>query len=171
MKKTVLRYGLLSTLTLVGISLYTWLTLGPKSDYAVYEVIGYASMVLAMVFVFFGIRHYRNKVNNGVLSFGRGLKVGVLIVLVPTLIFGVFDALYTTVINPGFMDSYYENQLSKAKQTLSPADYELQVAEAKAEREMFGNPVVLFLVMSLTVFMIGMIATVISTLILKRARV
>jgi hypothetical protein len=48
-------------------------------------------MLLAMVFVFLGIRHFRDHENEGMLTFGQGLKIGVLIVLIPAVAFGLFD--------------------------------------------------------------------------------
>ncbi len=64
------------------------------------------------------IRQYRDQVNGGTLSFGQGLKVGMTIVLLPALLFGVFDVLYTKLFNPGFWDEYGAAELAKMKASL-----------------------------------------------------
>ncbi|HYE56844.1 MAG TPA: DUF4199 domain-containing protein [Chitinophagaceae bacterium] len=169
MKKTVLRYGLLASVTVVGLFVFGFTVLR-KMGYESQEVYGYTSMVLALLFVFFGIRHYRDKVNNGVLSFGKGMKVGTLIVLIPALAFGIFDVLYVLVFNPEFFDQYMEHQLKSMKETMSAAEFEVAAKQLAVQQEMFSNPLITFTVMFLTVFMIGIIVTVISSLILRRAR-
>jgi hypothetical protein len=168
MKKTVLRYGLLSSLVIVILFLLSFMIFH-DTNFAAQEVFGWASMVISLLFVFFGIKHYRDKENGGILSFGQGMKIGVLIVLIPALVFGVFDILYVTVINPGFMETYYQHSLTQLQQSLPAADFEKEKVKLQAQMDMFSNPVVNGLVMALTVFMIGLIVTVISSLILRRS--
>jgi hypothetical protein len=167
MKKTVLRYGLFSAITIVILFTASWFIFR-DSNFEAQEVFGYTSMVLSLLFVFFGIKHYRDKENGGQLTFGQGMKVGLLIVLIPALIFGIFDIFYTTVLNPGFLDRYYTAEVAKMQQSLSASEFQAAKAELDAEKEMFSKPGVAPLVMFLTVFIIGVIVTVISSLILKR---
>jgi len=159
MKQTVLRYGLWSGLVICLLFLASFLIFH-DTNFEAQEVFGYTSIILSLLFVFFGMRHYRDKVNNGVLSFGRGMKVGTLIVLIPSLIFGLFNILYVIVINPGFYKRYMEHM----KETMPAAEYQV----AAKEMEMWANPMFSFAIMAVTVFMIGMIVTVISSLILRR---
>src|SRR5258705_10395628 len=107
MKSTVLRYGIYTMLTIILLSAVHFFLVVPNFKSANAEVAGYLTMLLSMIFVFAGIKHYRDKVNNGVLSFWQGLKIGALILLIPSVAFGLFDILYTEVINPGWMDNYY----------------------------------------------------------------
>lgn len=167
MKKTVLRYGMLSALTIVVLFTLSWL-IYHDSNFEAQEVFGYASMVLSLLFVFFGIKHYRDKENGGQLSFGQGMKVGLLIVLIPALIFGVFDIIYTTFMNSGFMERYYTAEVAKMQQTMSASEFQAAKATLDSQKEFFSNPLVAAGVMFLTVFIIGVIITVISSLILKR---
>ena len=134
------------------------------------EIAGYLSMILSMIFVFMGIRYYRDHVNNGILSFGQGLKVGVLIVLVPSIAFGLFDLLYTEVLNPSWGDDYYGYYVQKIKESAPANQVESKLKELQEQREMFGNPVFQFLLMALTVFIIGFIVTIISSLALMKKK-
>lgn len=168
MKKTVARFGLFSGIVIVVLFFLSWMIFRNDTEYGIREVFGYASIVISLLFVFFGIKHYRDKENGGRLSFGKGMKVGVLITLVPALMFGLFNALYVVVLNPDFMKTYYSHYLAEMQKTMTPDKFELARAEMEKEWAMFSNPVISSFVMFLTVFIIGVIITVISSFILKR---
>jgi hypothetical protein len=125
-------------------------------------------MILSMIFVFMGIRHYRDHVNNGALSFSQGLRVGLLIVLIPAVFFGLFDLLYTEVLNPSWADEYYGFQADKIKASVPPEQLQAKLDKLQKDREMFNNPAFQFLLMAGTVFIIGFIVTIISSLTLRR---
>lgn len=167
MKKTAFRYGLYGALTICVLSLLAWLV-GVNLEYTTQEVIGYASMVVSLSFVYFGIKHFRDKENGGKVSFKKALTIGVLISLITALIFGVLDIIYVEYINPEFMDDYYNHSIAQMKSTLPTAEYEAKVAELEAQKEMFMNPLFTFMVMGMTVFVIGFIISLVSALLLQR---
>jgi hypothetical protein len=170
MKSTIFRYGIYSTLTIVAISAIQFFVILPNVSYDISEISGYLTMVLSMVFVFAGIRHYRNHVNNGTLTFGQGMKVGILIVLIPSVAFGLFDLLYTEVLNPSWLNDYYNHYKEKLISS-TPADKLAgKLSEMEKMKEVFSNPVFQFLLMAGTVFIIGLIATIISALTLRRTK-
>ena len=168
MKKTALRYGLFSATVLIVLFIIGFLAFGSADAYEAQEILGYSSMVISMLFVFFGIKHFRDHVNGGHLSFGKGMKMGLLIIIIPSLAFGLFDLLYAYVINPGALDKYYDYQLSKMQASMTASEFNAERAKMESAKAMFSNPAVNFLVMTLTVFIIGVIASVISSLILRR---
>lgn len=149
--------------------LLSFLVFGNSTDFGTREVVGYAAIVISLLFVFFGIRHYRDKENGGTLSFGKGLQAGVLITLIPAAVFGLFSVVHTEVIDPNFTETYYSHYLAEQQKMLSPEKFEQVKAEFEAQRAMFENPVFNFFLMFLTVFVIGLIITVISSLVLKRS--
>src|SRR4029077_2172666 len=86
MKRTVLIFGVISGL----VSAVTMLATLPfmhkiSSDKAL--IIGYTTIVLAGLLVFFGIRSYRDNVSGGKLTFARGLAVGILISLLSNCLY------------------------------------------------------------------------------------
>lgn len=173
MKKIVLRYGTYGILIILVFFIMTWITYGNSlnKDFAIQEVIGYAAIFIATIFVFFGLKHYRDHENNGKLSFGEGIKLGLLIILFPAAAFALFDVLYVLFVAPDFLDTYYNYQLEEMRKTLPASTVELKRKEMESQKEMFSNPVVQFIVMFLTVFLIGVIVTVISSLVLKRQKI
>ncbi|MBL7741422.1 MAG: DUF4199 domain-containing protein [Chitinophagaceae bacterium] len=170
MKPVVYRYGLYAALAIVVLSAVHFFFLFPVLSWTGAEVAGYLTMILSMIFVFMGIRHYRDHVNQGFLSFGQGLKTGVLIVLIPAVFFGLFDLFYTEVLNPKWADEYYGYHIQKIKETVPADKVAARLQKLQEERDMFGNPIFQFLLMAATVFVIGLIATIISTLTLRRSR-
>ncbi len=60
MKKTIIRYGLYGG-TVICVLFLLSLYLADGLDFGAQEVIGYASMVVALSFVYFGIRHFRDR--------------------------------------------------------------------------------------------------------------
>lgn len=171
MKSVIFRYGIFAGLTIVVLGVISFFFLQPpKVSWAAAEVAGYLTMILAMVFVFAGIRHYRDHVNNGALSFGQGMKIGILIVLIPSVAFGLFDILFTEVIDPTWVETYYRDYIARAKASTPPDEWEAKLKQLENEKEMFSNPVFQFVVMGGTVLIIGLIATIISSLTLMRKK-
>jgi len=76
--------------------------------------------------------------------------------------------LYTEVLNPDFMDDYYGEVVETMRANLPAAELDAQLAQLEAEREQFSNPFISFTIMSATVFIIGCIVTLLSSLIVQR---
>ena len=167
MKKTILRYGTYGSILLTilfSLSLY----IGEYFSYSAREVIGYTTMVLSLSFIFFGIKHYRDQENGGVVSFGTSLKMGVLISLIVSLVFGIIDVIYIEFINPEFMTEYYAHSVETLKNSVPPEEFQEKLKELEAQKEFFSSSFMSFLVMSMTVFVLGFIISLISALFLQR---
>jgi uncharacterized membrane protein (DUF106 family) len=170
MKPIIYRYGIYAGLTIILLSTVHFFLIMPFVSFALAEVAGYLTMLLSMVFVFAGIRHYRDHYNNGMLRFSQGLKIGAFIVLIPSVAFGLFELLYTRVINPGWQMEYFNTMVAQVKKTASPEKLDAELKKLEQSRELFSNPVFEFLLMTLTVFVIGFIVTIISSLTLRRVK-
>jgi len=168
MKKTILRYGFYGIATICLLSLLIW-ALVDVVDNTTGEVIGYSSMVVSLLFVYFGIKHFRDKENNGIITFAKALLIGVLISLMVAAAFGLLDIIYVKFVNPDFMTEYYEGMLEQAE-SLPAEEFEIRKAELQSEKEMFLNPFLHFFIMSMMVFVIGFIISLLSALILQRKK-
>jgi predicted membrane protein len=136
--------------------------------YSTQEVLGYVSMILALGFVFFGIKQYRDKENDGKVSFKKALLIGVLISLITALVFGILDVFYTEVLNPDFMSEYYNQSVETMKASLPADEFEAKLTEMESQKELFSNPLFSFALMAMTVFAIGFIISLLSALVLQR---
>ncbi len=167
MKKTVIHYGVFSAITICVLNLVGWF-LGKNLDYSIQEVIGYTGMVVALLFVFFGIKQYRDHENNGVVTFGKALLIGVLISLIAAVAFGILDIIYIKYINPDFVTEYYAHYVAQMKSTLPADEFKIEFEKLEAQKELFSNPFMSFFLMAVTVFIIGFIISLLSGLILQR---
>jgi len=140
MKKTVIKFGLYALISgFVFFGLPFFLGMGVDYDYG--EVIGYTSIVLSLLFVFFGIRYYRDKENNGKISLGKALAIGMLIALFAAIGVAVMDYVYTTQINPNFLADYTEYYLNKLQNSgISAQEFKTKSAEFKLQMESYGGP-------------------------------
>jgi hypothetical protein len=167
MKQTIFRFGLYGVLVLTASGVIQYIIF-PKCSFETQEIIGYLTIFLSMIFVFLGIRQYRNKINNGTLSFGQGLKTGTLIVLIPAAFSGLFDIFYSKVLNPNWQTDYLNYYTEKIRKTTSPEKLQAALDKMHSQMEMFNTPFMQFIFMFLTVFIIGFIVTIISSLALMK---
>src|SRR6218665_1281532 len=82
MKKNVFVFGSIAGLIVSALMLWSIAACYKNADFEGSMLLGYASMLLAFSFVFVGIKNYRDKYNEGVISFGRAFKIGLFITLI-----------------------------------------------------------------------------------------
>ena len=152
MKQTVLKYGLYGLLT--GFIIFTiHLVVGINNfDNSTNEILGYVSIFLSLSFIYFGIKHYRDHINNGLVSLGKAILIGVLISLLVGLGIAVADFIYTKFINPSFFIEYEQALIDQGR--------------ADEIFEMTSTTAALFMLTLVTI--IGFIISLISALILQR---
>lgn len=156
MKTIILKYGIYSSLVLVVVFGLTWLIWGTSLDYSVAETIGYLSMIIALSFIYFGIKSYRDEIGEGTVAFGEALKVGTLIALLPSAAFFIYTAILFAVKGEELVANTYQN---------IPEE---QLAQFEANKELFLNPFFQGAVMFATVFVIGFIIALLSSWLLQR---
>ena len=168
MKKTVLTFGLISGVLISGMMLGT-IPFAERIGFDKGVYVGYTTMVLAFLLVFFGIRSYRENVGDGKITFGRACAVGILIALI-TCAFYVFtwEIMYFTLM-PGFAEkygSYLIEKLRASGATQQAIDAQLQ--QMKQFKQMLDNPLINAAMTFAEVFPIGLIVTLISSAILRK---
>ena len=139
-------------------------------DFNLLEIFGYASIFASLTFVFFGIKHFRDQLNQGVVTFGKALIIGLAISAIAGVVIGVLDIIYVEVINPDFVSEYLQYSLEGLKETLSVAEFEEQKAVLTEQMKLFEKPAMSGLLMFGIVFSIGIIVSLISSLILQRKK-
>ncbi len=152
MKNIVVKYGVYGFLT--GLIIFTLhLTLGINNlDYSTNEILGYVSIFLSLSFIFFGIKHYRDKVNNGVVTIGKAIVIGLLISVLVGLGIAIADFIYTKLIDPSFFNNYEQMLIDQGKE-----DEIIKMTSATAA-----------VFMLVLVIVIGFIISLLSALILQR---
>jgi len=169
MKKTVWPFGLISGAILSVMMLVTI----PFQDAIGYdrgEVIGYTTMVLASLLIFFGIRSYREE-RGGTVSFGRAFAVGALITAISSMCYvATWEVIYFK-LSPGTLEKYQAHTIEKAKADgKSQAAIDKQLAEMKKFAELYKNPFINSAITFLEPLPVGLIMTLVSAGILSRKR-
>jgi hypothetical protein len=135
MKKTVLTFGLIAGAILSAMMLVT-LPFHDAIGWDRSELLGYTTMVLAFLLIFFGVRSYRDNVGAGKVRFGRGLAVGALIGVVASLCYvATWEVIYFTLA-PDYMSKYQAHLLEKARASGETDD---AIAKKKAEMDKFAK--------------------------------
>jgi hypothetical protein len=168
MKKTVLTFGLIAggVLSLMMLLTIPFLgTLGFEHG----EVIGYTSMVLSFLLVFFGIRSYRESVGKGNLSFIRGFVVGALITTIASVCYTLTWEVIYYKIAPDFGAKYSAYVVDKAKANgAGPAAVQAKVDEMQRFQELYKNPLYNAAITFLEPLPVGLLITLVSAGILRR---
>jgi hypothetical protein len=165
MKKTVLTYGLISG----GIGAALLLAHVPFMDgSSTALVVGYAAIVVAMLFVFFGVRSYRENAGNGKLSFGRAFAVGILIALVSAACYvAAWEVVYFK--NPSIADHIFDQQVEELKTTGAPQERIDEAArEIESFKKLYSNPFVNAAFTFLEPFPVGLLMALISAVVFRR---
>jgi hypothetical protein len=170
MKKTVWTFGLISGAILSAMMAATM----PFVDAIGYdrgEVIGYTTMVLASLLIFFGIRSYREQVG-GTVSFGRAFAVGALITAISSMCYvATWEVIYYKLTPPGTMEKYQAHAIEKVKaESKSQAAIDKQLADMKKFAELYKNPFINSAITFLEPLPVGLIMTLVSAGILSRKR-
>ena len=168
MKKTVLIFGLISGGMM---TIMMWATLPFIDRIASFNggmVIGYTTIVLSFMLVFFGIRSYRENVGGGTVTFGRAFAVGILIALISSSLYVItWEVIYFGV--PGFADKFNAMCVAHIKNSGgSPAAIQTQLDQLKNLRPWYDNPFFNAALSFTEPFPIGLIVTLVSAAILRK---
>src|SRR5437773_9356108 len=117
MKKNIIIYGLIAGIVVSVLMLFSVNMSNAEGhiDYDTSLLIGYAAMLIAFSLVFVGIRNYRDKYNEGVISFGKAFKIGIMIVLIASTMYVVAWLIDYFFFVPDFMEKYSAHELDKLK--------------------------------------------------------
>jgi len=76
---------------------------------------------MPLLFIYFGIRYYRDRVSDGSISFMQALKVGLLIVILPTVSFAIIERFMCCISILKFYENIAAYDIEQYRKVLSPA--------------------------------------------------
>ena len=168
MKKTVLTFGLISGAILATV-MFATMPFVDKIGVNRGEIIGYTTMILAFMLVFFGIRSYRENVSDGHITFGRAFAVGILITLVASACYVVAWEIIYFKFMPDFADKYASYMIEKVKASGAGQQViDAKLQQMKSFKAMYNNPFINAAISFTEPFPVGLIVTLISSAILRR---
>ena len=168
MKRTVLTFGLISGAILSAMMIAT-IPFHETIGYDRGEVIGYTTMILSFLFIFFGIRSYRENIGGGSITFTRALKVGALIALISSICYvATWEVLYFKFI-PDFGEKYQAHLVEKARSSgASQAEIEATAARNAKFAAWYKNPLINIAITFVEPLPLGLLVALVSAGILRR---
>jgi len=170
MKRIVLTFGLITGIILVAMM---FLTL-PFHDALGFDramIVGYTTMLLAFLLVYFGVRSYRDNVARGAVGFGRAFVVGLLISFVASACYATAWGVYYFSARPDYLTKYQAHEMEKARASGESAE---ALAKRKAEMEdlarKYENPAFNFALTFLEPMPVALIMSLVSAGVLSRRR-
>ncbi len=164
--KIALKYGLISG----GLIVSSWfITVGfdENPDFGMGEIIGYIIMIAALSAVFLGVKSIRDE--KGSLSFKEAFFNGLGITLVASIIYVIGWMIYLPSFAPDFADKYAASQVELIEQMdIEQEEKEKQITEINNWTETYKQPHVMAAVTFAEIFPVGLLVTLISSLILKQ---
>jgi hypothetical protein len=169
---SIIRFGSLYGLALVIGFYASHLAFGTTPDnFTMGEIVGYSVMFISSLAVIMGIKDYKQKRSPAPLGFMGALGVGLGISLIAAHIFVLYNWFYLVFINPKFTASYIEYSEQKIILSgLEPLVIEQQLAELADYADLVGNNFTQSMVMFATVFVIGLLFSLVSALALRTPR-
>jgi hypothetical protein len=168
MKKTVLIFGLLSG-TVSAAMLAATVPFIDRIGFDRGVIVGYTAMVISFLFVYFGIRSYRDNVAGGRLTFGRAVAVGLLITVISCACYVVaWQVVYYNFI-PDFFERYAAYTVEKLRAAgEAPAVIEQKTRELAEFKTLYDNPLVNAAFTFIEPLPVGLIVTLMSAALLRR---
>jgi hypothetical protein len=168
MKKIVLTYGCISGVV-IAVLMNASVLFAKRIGYGHSMILGYTIMVASFLLVYFGIRSYRDTVGGGVISFGRAMGVGSLIMLITCMFYVVSWEIVYYNFMPHFMDDYGAYVLEKAKAAgATAAQLAAKQAEVDKTKQMYASPLMNSLMTFMEPLPVGVLITLISAALLRR---
>jgi hypothetical protein len=170
MRKIVLTFGLIAGAILSAMMLIA-LPFQDRIGFDKGAIIGYTTMVLAFLMVFFGVRSYRDNVAGGSVTFGRAFIVGLMITAVASVCYVATWELIYYKLAPDFSDKYAAYTVEKAKKSgATDAQIAAQMKQATEFKEMYRNPLVNIALTLLEPLPVGILFTLVAAGVLSRKR-
>jgi Protein of unknown function (DUF4199) len=174
MRKIVLVYGVIAGVIVSAMFFITaplWDTGVITFDNGMF--VGYATMVVALSLVFFGVKSYRDNQQHGKITFGRAFKVGILITLIASVIYALSWEVAIRTVSKGFSEEiqkhYAENIKKEAKENgKSEAEVQAKLEGMRKEFELYENPIIRFGYTIVEILPVGLIITTLTALLLRK---
>ncbi len=170
MRRIVLTFGLIAG-GILSVMMMLTLPFQERIGFDRGMAIGYTTMVIAFLMVYYGVRSFRDNVAGGSVTFGRAFLVGIGITAVASACYVATWQLVYHKLAPDFMDKYMAYSIEQARASGATED-ELAATRQKYVRyaEMYENPLINIGVTFLEPLPVGLLFTLISAGLLSRKR-
>ncbi|MGZ3810464.1 MAG: DUF4199 domain-containing protein [Mucilaginibacter sp.] len=169
MKKIIIICGLIAGLIVTSWMLVSISGCYSNPDFEGNMLLGYTTMLVAFSLVFVGIKNYRDKHNSGAISFGKALKIGLLITLIASTIYVIVWQIDYYFFIPDFYEKYSAHIIHKMQADgATQAAIQKQISDNQSFSKLYRNPLFNAMVTYAEILPVGLIVSLLAALILKR---
>ena len=170
MRKIVLTFGLIAGAIMSAMMLIT-LPFQDRIGFDKGAIVGYTTMVLAFLMVYFGVRSYRENAAGGTVTFGRAFLVGLMITVVATTCYvATWEVIYYKLA-PDFADKYAAYEVQQAKKSGATDARVAEITKQMAEfKQAYRNPLVNVAYTFVEPLPVGILFTLAAAALLSRKR-
>jgi hypothetical protein len=130
MKKIIWVCGILAGIISVSWGILSAGVLSNSLSLNTRMIFGYATMLLGFSLIFVAIKNYRDNYNSGQVTFGKALRIGLLITLIASTVYVVVWMIDYSYFVPDYGDKYQAQAISEMKASgASAAEIQRQTAE------------------------------------------
>ena len=168
--KYALTYGLISGLVIIAV-IMAGLLLGPEGGVTHSYWFGYSVMLVALTFIFVGVKRYRDIECGGVIRFLPALGMGLAIATVAALAYIVVWEVYLASTGYRFMDEYIASMMrAREAAGATQAQIAAELAEMEGMREAYRNPLIRVGFTFLEIFPVGLLVALVSAALLRNPK-
>lgn len=160
MLKQVANYGLITGLVLVAYTLFTYIIGQPLN-----KALGYLSLLILAICLYIFSKQYRDRINNGALTYGQGFTIGLLTGVFAGILVAFFSVILYTYIDPGLIDKQLDMM---EQQFLSKGMSEDQVEAAVAMTKKWMTPTFMFIGGILSIAFWSALISLVTAAVLKK---
>jgi len=168
MKKVIITFGIIAGL-IIAVWVIVLAALGGCMNWEYGMVYGYSAMLLSFSMIFVAVKSFRDKHNNGSISFGKAFQIGLWITLIASTFYVLTWLVYYYNFIPDFYDKYSAHMVSQMQSEGATAT---AIEAAKAEianfKELAKNPAINALMTYMEIVPVGLVVSLLTALILKR---
>jgi uncharacterized membrane protein (DUF485 family) len=169
MNKIVIYYGLISGAFVSAIMAGSMAICAVNPDFeGNFSVItGFSAQILALSVIYFAVKKFRDKLNEGKVTFGKAFAIGLLISLIASSIYVLTWAIEYKTMYPDFLEKYTVRMISQLKASgATQAAIDTQISQMKWYKDNYNNPIYFILLTAVEIFPTGVVVSLVYALIL-----
>ena len=170
MVRTILIWGLVGGVIVAGLMQLSMLVIDDHQN-PMAMWLGYLSMLIALSTIGLGIKQYRDQTGGGVITFWRGLAIGLGIAVIAAVIYAAAWEAYLAISGKDFIGEYNAGMIAKAEAEHASAAKMAEIrAQAAQFRAIYDNPLLRFPMTMVEMLPVGVVVAFISAILFRNPR-
>lgn len=135
------------------------------------QLVGYLTMLVALSLIFVGVKRHRDRVQGGVIRFGKAFGIGLGISAVAGVVYVIGWEITLAITDYAFVDTYAAAAIeAKRSAGASAAEVAAVAADMAKFKAQYMNPWFRMPVTFVEIFPVGVIVSLVSAVLLRNSR-